>query len=139
MTIICNEKKFDFNEGESIYEVLKDEILNSKTEIITCNFNNQIKSLNYKPKTGGIVQLLDYTNTEGKRVYVRGAMYIMSMAFHELYPEGLITINYQLSNSMFCTFENLEITDEVISNIKEKMCKIVREDIPIIKVKIQVK
>lgn len=135
MILTCNGKEFQINKGETIGEVLKDEITKSEKTIITCNFNNEIKSLNYIPKTDGKVELIDYTNTEGKRVYVRGIMYIMAMAFHKLYPLALLTVNYQLDNSMYCTFENLEITDEVIANVKAKMQEIIDEDLPITKAK----
>ena len=70
MEIIYNKKSYEINQGESIFDVLKEEIEKSNTDIITCNFNNEIKSLNYKPEESGKVELLDYTNTEGKRVYV---------------------------------------------------------------------
>ena len=134
MKLICNGKEFEVNEGTTIREALKSEIEASDNDIITCNFNNEIKSLDYKVEESGKVELIDYTNTEGKRVYVRGIMYIMAMAINSIYPESYLTINYQLDNSMFCTFENLEITDEVISKIKEKMDEIIKKDLPIKKV-----
>ena len=118
MKLLCREKEFEINEGESIKETLGNEI---GENIITCNFNNEIKSLDHKPKTSGKVELLDYTDTEGKRVYVRGLMYITAMAIKELYPESKLTIQYQLDNSMFCNFETLQITDEVIEKINKKM------------------
>ncbi len=135
MKLICNGKEFNINEGETIGEVLKEEIEKQQNTIITCNFNNEIKSLNYKPTISGNVELIDYGTTEGKRVYVRGIMYIMAMAINELYPDSHLTINYQLDNSMFCTFEKLEITDEFINNVKRKMREIIDADLPIKKVK----
>lgn len=133
MKIICNNKEFEVEQGESIKNILKEEIKNSDREIITCNFNNEIKSLDYIPNTNGKVELLDFTNTEGKRVYVRGIMYIMAMAAEKIYPNSYLTINYQLDNSMFCTFENLEVTKEILEKIKAKMLDIIKEDIPITK------
>ena len=76
-----------------------------------------------KIKTYGEKEL-EYKSTEGKRLYIRGLMYIMTMAIEELYKESLLTINYQLDNSMYCTFENLEITEEILENIKLKMKEI---------------
>lgn len=134
MKIICNDKEFKINEGQTIGEVLREKIEKCDNEIITCNFNNEIKSLNYKPDEDGKVELIDYTETEGKRVYVRGIMYVLSMAFNMLYPQALITINYQLDNSMYCTFDNFEVTDEVIENVKKKMHEIIDDDLPITKV-----
>lgn len=130
MKLLCREKEFEINEGESIKETLGNEI---GEDIITCNFNNEIKSLDYKPKTSGKVELLNYTDTEGKRVYVRGLMYITAMAIKEVFPESKLTIQYQLDNSMFCNFETLQITDEVIEKISTKMREIVEKDLPIIK------
>ena len=135
MVLTCNGKEFEINEGQTIKEALKEEIENASRDIMACIFNNEVKSLNHKPKLSGKVELLDYTSTEGKRVYVRGIMYIMAMAIHEIYPESHLTINYQLDNSMFCTFENLEITEEVTKNIKNKMQEIINDDLPITKKK----
>ena len=132
MKIICNNKEFEINKGESIKEALKTEITGK--DIITCNFNNEIKSLNYIPDISGNVELLKYTDTEGKRVYVRGIMYIMAMAIEQLYPQSHLTINYQLDNSMFCTFEKLEITEELLKLVKTRMNEIIEEDIPIKKI-----
>lgn len=58
----------------------------------------------------------------------------MSMAINKLYKEALFTINYQLDNSMFCTFDNMEVTDEILKNIKNKMQEIIYEDIEFTKV-----
>ena len=135
MKLICNGKEYEVNKRKSILEILKDEIEKSENEIITCNFNNEIKSLNYIPEESGKVELLDYTTTEGKRVYVRGISYIMAMAINELYPEAFLTVNYQLDNSMYCTLDNMYLTDEALENIKIRMNKLVYENLPIKKVK----
>lgn len=52
MKLICNNKEFEIKRGETIGEALKEKILlyPDKT-IITCKFNNEIKSLDYKPNT----------------------------------------------------------------------------------------
>ena len=135
MKITCNGKEFEITEEQTIGEVLKGEIEKAERDIIMCNFNNEIKSLNHKPKVDGKVELIDYTNTEGKRVYVRGIMYIMAMALNELDPRAYLTVNYQLDNSMYCTLENIKLTDEFIDDLRSKMQRIIDEDIPIRKVK----
>ena len=123
MKLIYADKEFEINQGETIKEVLKEEIEKRDKDIITCRFNNEIKSLNYVPKESGNVELLDYSNTEGKRVYVRGIMYVMAMAINEVFPKALLTINYQLDNSMFCTLDNVEVTEEILQKIKAKIKK----------------
>ena len=114
--------------------VLKKEIENSENKIITCICNNKVKSLNHKVHEDCNIELLDYTNKEGKRVYVRGALYIMAKAFKEEYPEAKLTVNYQLSNSMYCVIDNMEITDQMINRVKTKMEEIIEKDLEIKKV-----
>lgn len=58
----------------------------------------------------------------------------MSMAFSEVYPKALLTVNYQLSNAMFSSVDNMEVTDEMIKKVKQRMQEIIDEDIPIRKI-----
>ena len=121
----------DVKQGTPVNQLLKEEIQKAKCKIIACKFNNEIKSLNYKLKSGGKLELIDLKDKDGMRIYRRGLVYIISKAFNEVYPGALITINYQLTNAMFCTVDNLEIKNEVIKNVKERIQQIVEQDLPI--------
>lgn len=121
-----------------VIEKFKEQIEDAKAEgrnIITCICNNEVKSLNYEIKEGDKVELLDTSTKDGKRVYIRGILYVMAKALHETFPEALLTVNYQLYNAMFCKIDNMDITDEMIEIVKDKMREIINRDIPIKKVK----
>ncbi len=134
MKITCKDKTFNVEPNTRIKDALKNEIENSENKIITCICNNKVKSLNHRVHEDSNIELLDYANKEGKRVYVRGALYIMAKAFKEEYPEAKLTVNYQLSNSMYCVIDNMEITDEMINKVKSKMKEIIEKDLEITKV-----
>lgn len=134
MKITYKDVTVDVPRGTKIMDIFKEQIEESKKDIIGCRFNNEIKSLDFEVKEDGIVDLIDGTDRDGKRIYTRGLVYIMSKAFSELYKEALITVNYQLSNSMLCEIEKLEITDEVIAKIKQRMKQIIKKDLKINKV-----
>ena len=57
----------------------------------------------------------------------------MAKAFHELYPDAQVIVNFQLSNSMFCELDNMELTDEMIEKVRSRMQEIVEKDLPITK------
>lgn len=135
MKILHNNEEISFNKGDRIVDILKDKINNTKNEIMACLCNNEIRSLNLKLEEDATIKLLDITTKDGIKVYRRGLMYIMGMAFQELYPEALVTVNYQLSNAMFCELDNLEVTEEMIEKVKERMMEIVNSNLPIEKVK----
>ena len=79
-------------------------------------------------------QIINRSDRDGRIIYIRGLLFIMSKAFSEVYPEALLTVNYQLSNAMFGTVDNIEVTEEMISKVKSKMVEIINEDLPITKV-----
>ncbi len=121
----------DVKEKTPVNILLKDEIQKAKCKVIACKFNNEIKSLNYKIETNGKLELIDLKDKDGMRVYKRGIVYLISKAFNQVYPEALMTINYQLTNAMYCTVDNLQITEEVIKNVDRKVEEIIQKNLPI--------
>ena len=80
------------------------------------------------------IELLDTSSKDGHRIYIRGILYIMAKALNEVYPEALLSVNYQLSSAMFCKIDNMEITDEMIANVKTRMQEIINQNLEIRKV-----
>ncbi|MCI8310510.1 MAG: nucleoside kinase [Clostridia bacterium] len=130
MKIICNDKLFDIKEGISLREGLEEVM---PKEAIAARYNNEIASLNQPINKDGKVEFIDRKVKDGREIYIRGLLYIASMAAERIYPDSNFVVNYQLSNAMFCEFSNMKITDEVVLNIKKEMDKIIKSDLPIIK------
>lgn len=131
MRVECNGKVHKVDKPKRVIDILKEEI---SEEIIACKCNNQIRTLDYMVEEDAKIELIDISDQDGMRVYIRGLLYVAGMAFAELYPQALLTINYQLSNSMFCEIENRKITEEMMEKVKQKMQEIVDANKPIRKV-----
>jgi len=130
MKIICNDKSFDVKEGIALRDALS-EVL--PEDSIAAIYNNEIASLNQPVNKDGKVEFINRTTKDGRDIYIRGLLYLASMAAERAYPGSKFTVHYQLSNAMFCEFSDMEITDEVAINIKTEMDKLIRSDLPIIK------
>lgn len=122
------------NDIKRVIDMFRDNIRISPKRVIACKCNNQVKSLDYEIKEGDSVELIDVTTKDGMIVYIRGALFVMSMALNDICPNANLRVNYQLSNSMFCELENIEITDEFIKKLKNRIKEIVDSDLPIEKV-----
>ncbi len=131
MQIMYKSNKMQIEEGTRVKDALEEEIKKQKDNVIACKFNNEVKSLDYRLNKDGDVELVYLTDKDGMRVYMRGIIYIVSKAFKELFPKCLITVNFQLYNSMFCNIYNLEITDEVIKKVDSKAREIIEKDLSI--------
>ena len=110
------------------------EAIEEKENVIACMVNNEVKPLDYVLKQNDEVELLNTSSRDGARIYTRGLLFIMGMAFNELYPEIKLTVNFQLSSSMFCKIEKDTINEEMIKNIKAKMQEIIDKNLKIKKV-----
>ena len=116
---------------KKVIDMFGESIRISPKHVIACKCNNEVKGLDYEIKEGDSVELIDVTSKDGMIVYIRGALFVMSMALHDICPEAKLIINYQLSNSMFCELENIEITEELISKLKKRIQEIVESDLQI--------
>ena len=127
MRIIYKSMEVNVEENKSVYDTFR-EAIEEHENIIACIVNNEVKSLNYILKEDDEVELIDTTTRDGKRIYTRGLLFIMTMAFQELYPDVHLAINYQLKNSMICELLNEEITEEMLENVRKRMQEIIDSD-----------
>lgn len=133
MNIKFNNNIINIEKNKTIAEIFKNEIQHNN-KIIACDANNEIKSLNYVPNENDNINLVESNTRDGRRTYIRGLLFVMSKAFNECYPNAFLTVNYQLTNAMYCEVENLEITKEILTNVKNKMNEIISKKLPIKKV-----
>ena len=131
MKITYKDKTIDIQEPQKVIDVFKNEC---NEHVIACICNNQIQSLNHMLKEDTDIKFIDISDKDGLRIYIRGLSYIMAKAFSEVYPKALLTVDYQLSNSMFFEIDNMKVTDEMLEAVSNRMNEIVQEDLPITKV-----
>ena len=112
-------------------EKLKEE---DKRKALACKWHNEVKSLNFEVGEEDTVEPMDITVKDGRRVYQRGILFVMTKAFYELYPDLIIKVEFQLQNSLYCTIDNCKVTDEMIQNVKKKMQEIIDKDLEIKKI-----
>lgn len=131
MKIQYKDKIIKVNGSQTVEEVLKDEIIKQENNVVGCIFNNEYKNLETEIKKDAKIDLINTASKEGMKIYRRTLVYIMGKAFESLYENEKITVEYQLDNAMFCKCDNLQITDEFISNLKAKMQEIISKNMKI--------
>ena len=134
MNIKYNGKKIEIEKGLTVSKALKDEIEKNKYQVVGCLYNNEYRNLETEIENDAQIELIDTSSKEGMKIYVRTLVYIMGKAFESLYPSEKLMVEYQLGNAMFCKCDNVTITKEFISKLKEKMQEIITKDLKIKKV-----
>ncbi len=131
MKIQYKDKKLEIENEITIKQLLESEIKSSEHEVVAATFNNNYENLNYKIKKDGEIKLIDLSTKAGMRIYRNTLIYILGMAFERVCPKSKMTVNYQLTNSMFCDIDNEEVTEEIVQKLNDEMRNIVEKDLQI--------
>ena len=132
MKIEYKEKIIEVEPNTTIKDALKEEIEKSEYPVIGAKFNNSYKRLDFKIEKEGKVSLVTLNSKGGSIIYRRTLIFIMGKAFDKIYPEAKVRVNYQLSNAMYCSIDNMEVTDELLKNVEKEKKKIVEKNLPIV-------
>ena len=116
---------------EKIEELLKEEIQRSEYPVVGAKVNNEYKRLDDFVDENDKIELININSKEGMKIYRRTLTFIMGKAFWRTYPQAHITVDYQLSNAMYCTIENMEVTEEMLEKVKAEMQEIINQDLKI--------
>lgn len=81
--------------------------------------------------SGGNVRLLRYLDAAGKECYIRTAQFVIFLALRQLWPEAVAKMNCTLGDSVY--IEVTGTTDFSVSQLKERVSQLVKQDIPLIR------
>lgn len=125
MKVLYKEKEYEINEKIKISKLLREEIKENEYPVVGAKFNNEYKNLDFEIEEEGTIELIDISQKEGMKIYRRTLVFTMGKAFESLYPQAKVKVNYQLDNAMYCTTDDLKITDDFIKSIKLRMAQII--------------
>ncbi len=131
MNIQYEEKILNVEKNTKINEILQEEIKNKPYTVVGAIYNNKYVNLDYEITEDGKIELIDISSKEGIRIYRRTLIYIFAKALKEMYPDNRATVNYQLANAIYCDIGEIEVTEEIVTKLKENMRRIVKSKLPI--------
>ncbi|MEG0701610.1 MAG: nucleoside kinase [Muribaculaceae bacterium] len=121
--------------GESLNDIFQR--IKGKIHIvpICARVNNKTEDLQYPVFSPKHVEFLERDTPSGSRVYIRSLCMIMYKAIVNLYPDMRLRVEHSISRGYYCRlFSNsVEITPEVIDNIKAEMQNIIEQNISFIR------
>ncbi len=131
ITIYCKNTRsyHNYPAGVSLIEIYNDLGIELKHKVVAARVNYKVEDLNfliYKPKD---VEFIDVSTPSGMRVYVRSLSMVLSLAISELYPQSALRIEHPISKGYYCRLDPFDkkITPEIISQIKDKVNRIISQ------------
>lgn len=97
--------------------------------------NSKVKDLAYevfKPKR---IEFIDYSSSEGQRMYLRSLFFVLMKAVGNLFPEAKVSIEFSVSKGYYCDLSGMtnEFVIEDVFALGEEMRRLISLDLPFIR------
>lgn len=134
--------------GQSLLDILKDlGYMQGRlsTDPIVAKIAGRVFTLNYIPvrqqdvepdrksiktavkSSGGHIKLMRYYDAEGREAYIKTAQFVIFLAFHRLYPNGVVKMSCTLGNAI--NFKVSNLNNFCLLDLISEMNNIVGQDI----------
>lgn len=121
-------------QNETISSILR-RIDNVPEHLFAIKVDNEEHKLDYRVIEDCSVSFITYYDEEGEKIYAKSLKFIMLMAVRLLYPDVVVEIGNKISRVYYAKVSGIDLSQEVVNNIKNKMHEIIAEDLPIEKSK----
>lgn len=128
-------------DGVSLLKVLEQLNLKGPYPFISAKVNNVSQGLKFRVFNNLTVEFLDLRDSSAMRVYRRSLDFLLCKAAQDVLPRCKVYIEHPISNGYFCNIRKADkkkLATEDIDRIRERMRKIVEEDIPFHRVEVPV-
>ena len=120
---------------EQVYELLELQMPYAPT---SAKVNNKVEGLHYTLYNNKDIEFINITSESGLRTYTRSLFFVLFKAVRDLFPDSRLRIDTGVSNGYYCRVIGVDITEEVITKIRERMRQIVADDLPFHRVTVPV-
>ncbi|MBR2152916.1 MAG: threonine--tRNA ligase [Clostridia bacterium] len=122
----------EFDSGITAAEVAKSLGMGLYKASCACKVNGTVCDLRTTLTKDCTLEILTFTDDEGKKAFRHTAAHVMAQAVKHLYPDAKLCIGPAIDNGFYYDFDvDKAFTPEDLSAIEAEMKKIVKADIPL--------
>ncbi len=127
-----DSRKIEVDYKTKAIDVIK-MVENDVSDILALNINNELRSFNYELVKDSTIKYIKYNSADGYRVYSGTLKMVLYMALTSIFSEADVEFIATIKKDQYFLLNDINITDEKVAKIKEKMQEIIDKDLPIVK------
>lgn len=131
------------SQGETLLEVLSGmpEVSSGKSGMLAAIVDNQLKELSFRIMMPHKILFVDMSHSDGRRTYIRSALFLMQKAFSDVMPGCSLRVDYNLPSGPYAESVDKEgkavpVSENDIASVRRRMEELVARDIPFLKYKV---
>ncbi len=121
--------------GTTLEEIKEDLKIDLGNPICGALVNHKVKELSFSVVKSKRIRFIDYTDPDGRRLYVRSLLFLLYVAVRETFPMVKLRVMHGISQGYYCELVGLgrPLTASDIFQLKNEMTHWVEKDIPFVK------
>lgn len=94
--------------------------------------NGELRELTYPIKMDAVVQPITMADTDGGRIYRRSLIFLLEVAFHDLFPDASLTVDHSVAfGGYYCQVSDHDpLSPRELKQIEDRMRALVKADLP---------
>ncbi len=140
VNLCINNESIKCNKGITLEELAQQYKHLYKT-IVSAKVNNEISELKTQIFDDSTIEFLDLTDSDGMRIYQRSVSFLFICAAKEVLGECKVLVEHSIGRSHYCEIhkDGLQLNNEIVAKIEQKMFDMVNENLSIEKVYVDMK
>lgn len=132
-----NGKELEVDKNTKIIDIVKLLPPQIKTRVVGSKIDNAIVSMDTKLKTDTVINFIDSNDLAGYKMYQAGLKFVFLAAIYDIFGKEIeASFDHSIMRGMHITIKGLQITNKEIIRIKERMTKIINDDLRILKMNV---
>ena len=132
-----NGKELEVDKNTKIIDIVKLLPPQIKTRVVGSKIDNAIVSMNTKLKRDTVINFIDSNDLAGYKMYQAGLKFVFLAAIYDIFGKEIeASFDHSIMRGMHITIKGLQITNKEIIRIKERMTKIINDDLRILKMNV---
>jgi uridine kinase len=123
------DRLFKVKENATYMDILNQVKNNYQYPVLAASSNQDIVNLSDHIKGNCTIDFFDFSTSIGNNVYENSCLFILIKAVYDLFGDDVkLVCEYSVDHGIYCTLLNININEDIINRIKEKMTEIVNKN-----------
>lgn len=132
-----NGKELEVDKNTKIIDIVKLLPPQIKTRVVGSKIDNAIVSMDTKLKRDTVINFIDSNDLAGYKMYQAGLKFVFLAAIYDIFGKEIeASFDHSIMRGMHITIKGLQITNKEIIRIKERMTKIINDNLRILKMNV---
>ncbi len=106
---------------------------NDLKSILALKINNEIRTYDYSLVKDSHIEFVKFNSSDGYRIYARTLKMILHMALTTLFSNTRVEFISTINNDQYFVVKGINLTEEKVKTVKEKMQEFIDKDLPIVR------